>query len=426
MVRDVSASSIAGRSSLGGATVALTLVVALAGCGSSAGSAGARAGGGAATPMTCPETVLDTLGRVVARVYHEGISSERTATARHLIAASAALRAAVEAEDPAAARTAAQALIAGGHMTNLRVIRGGRMLADVGGPALTPLRGTLTGARGEPIGSYLTSVWSDSGFIAESAGVGGGLVALRANGASVGGSFALLPGSLPNAGTVTVNGVVHQYTSFAARAYPGGSLRVYLLRPLSSTTALCGPNQEDTVLNTLSREASLIYAGEAGRRTLPQVQRVESDQALLSAVARRDPAATKHAVESLLNQHIVRLRVSAGARLLADVGGPYVLAPVHGTLLLGGRTIGSFVLSIQDDEGYLRLARRLAGLYVLMYMNPAHPQLVKNSLGPSPGPVPDSGSYRYRGRRFRVFTLHATAFPSGPLQIKVLVPIPYS
>ena len=60
---------------------------------------------------------------------------------------------------------------------------------------------------------------------------------------------------------------------------------------------------------------------------------------------------------------------------------------------------------------------------VLMYMDGA---LVKNSLGPSPGSVPESGSYSYRGRRFEVFTLHAGAFPSGALPVRVLVPIPYS
>jgi hypothetical protein len=125
----------------------------------------------------------------------------------------------------------------------------------------------------------------------------------------------------------------------------------------------------------------------------------------------------------LLTQHIVRLRVSAGGRLLSDVGGPYVLAPVNATLRLGGRTIGSFVLSIQDDEGYLRLTKRLAGLDVLMYMGS---KLVKNSLGPMPGTVPASGTYHYRGHTFRVFTLHAKAFPSGPLRIVVLIPIPYS
>jgi hypothetical protein len=116
-------------------------------------------------------------------------------------------------------------------------------------------------------------------------------------------------------------------------------------------------------------------------------------------------------------------RVSVGGRLLRDVGGPYVLAPVSGVLRAGGRTIGSFVLSIQDDEGYLRLAKRLGGMYVLMYMGPT---LVKNSLGPAPGSVPESGSYTYRGRGFRVFTLNASAFPSGPLRVRVLVPIPYA
>ena len=98
-------------------------------------------------------------------------------------------------------------------------------------------------------------------------------------------------------------------------------------------------------------------------------------------------------------------------------------APVSGVLHAGPRTIGTFVLSIQDDEGYLRLARRLGGMYVLMYMGD---KLVKNSLGPRPGTVPESGSFTYRGRHFRTFTLHASAFPSGPLLIQVLVPIPYA
>jgi hypothetical protein len=115
--------------------------------------------------------------------------------------------------------------------------------------------------------------------------------------------------------------------------------------------------------------------------------------------------------------------VNAGGRLLADVGGPYVLAPVQAVLRDGGRRIADFELAIQDDEGYLRLLRRLAGVNVLMYMGP---RLVKNSLGPSPGSVPPSGLYRYRGRSFNVFTVHAQAFPSGPLEIRALIPIPYS
>jgi hypothetical protein len=425
MVVHVSASSIA-RRRVGRAFVGLGLLLPLAGCGSTMNSGSTARASGADPRMSCPETVLDTLGRVVRRVYREGVASERTGSARHLIAASIPLREAVQAGNASAATAAAQALVAGGHMTNLRVVQGHRILADVGGPALAPLHGKILGAHGAPIAGYVTSVWADEGFIAESDGIGEGLVALRANAHSIGGSLPLAPGPLPRTGTLTHDHVLYQYTSFAGTAYPSTPLRVYLLKPVRATAAFCGRTSEDTVVNTLSREAALIYAGEAGRRTLPQVRRVQGDAALQSAVARRDPAATKLAVEALLNQHIVRLRVSAGGRVLADVGGPYVLAPVRATLSAGGRTIGSFVLSIQDDEGYLRLTKRLAGLSVLMYMNAAHPQLVKNSLGPEPGTVPDSGSYTYRGRRFRVFTIHAQAFPSGPLRINVLIPIPYT
>jgi hypothetical protein len=102
-----------------------------------------------------------------------------------------------------------------------------------------------------------------------------------------------------------------------------------------------------------------------------------------------------------------------------------VLAPVRAPLRMGARRIGSIVVSIQDDEGYKRLVDRLVGLKVLMYMDAAHPRLVKNSLGPNPGDVPAEGSYSYRGRSYRVFTVDATAFPSGRLTIRVLVPIPY-
>jgi hypothetical protein len=406
-------------------TALLAAMIALAGCGAGAKSSSTVSASADPSPRTCAATVLEALSHVAMRLYREGVSSERTAAAKHFIGVSAPLRQAVERADAQAARTAAEALVATGQMTSLRIIRGGQVLADVGSPdALAPLHGTLLGAHGATIGTFKASVWSDEGFLAETGGVTEGKVALRANGQSIAGSFALPPGELPAQGTLTVQGTAYQYASFPAKSYPSGSLRIYVLRTIRSTAPRCGARSEDTVAKTLSRIATLIYTGETGGRARVQVRRVQDNPALLRAVARRDPAATSAAVESLLNQHIVRLRVSdAGGKLLADVGGPDVLAPQTATLHLGGRTIGSFVLSIQDDEGYKRLAGRLAGLPVLMYMGS---QLVKNSLGANPGTVPASGSYRYRGHDFRVFTLHAAAFPSGPLTIRVLIPIPYS
>jgi hypothetical protein len=403
------------------ATVVLAVIAVLAGCGSSPKRSESEE---SSRTGSCPRTVLAALRHVAKRVYHEGVSSERTEVALRAAETSIPLRTAVERGDAAGTRAAAQAMVASGRMTNLHVESRGQVLADVGAPhAVAPLSGMLTGASGSQIGTFVTSVWSDEGLLAETDGVIQGATVLRAGRHDVAGSFALPHRELATHGTLTLKGVDYQYTSYLGKSYPSGSaLRVYLLKPLGSTMALCGATQQDTVVNTLSRIATLIYRGERGRRTLAQVRRVQADAGLLAAVSRRDPAATRQAIERLLNQHIVRMRVSVPGRLLSDVGGPYVLAPVSAPLRLGGRTIGRFVLSIQDDEGYLRLAQRLAGLDVLMYMGS---QLVKNSLGPAPGAVPASGRFRYRGRAFRTFTLNAEAFPSGPLRITALVGIPY-
>ena len=407
-----------------GAALAVLAAAMLAACGSAAHPPVA-----VEPARSCPQTVVADMLGVVRRVYHEGVDSERTLVARRTIAAAVPLREAVRRDDPAAARAAARALVAAGHLTNLRVSDArGRVLADVGGPAVAPLQGVLPDAAGHPLGTYVTSVWSDEGLLAESDSLAEGRLALRAGDRSVGGSLALPPGPLPAQGTLVLGGVRYQYASFGAEAYPSGALRVYLLRTVASTLPLCGADATATTVNTLARVARRIYDGEAGRRTLPQVRRVQRDRALLAAVAARDPLAARAAVAALLNQHIVRLRVLAGASLLADVGGPYVLAPVSAPLRLGGRTIGSLVLSIQDDEGYLRLTRRLAGLRVLMYEQPpgSAAQLVKNSLGPQPGSVPESGPYSYHGASYRVYTFHVAAFPSWPLRIAVLIPIPYT
>lgn len=495
MVLRVATTSTAARVAL-----ACALLAALAGCGSSMrGAVSGRASAdpdpsvlvGASAhgvPSACLHTALGALGSIVGRVYREGIESERTATALAFIRRSIPLREAVERGDPAAARAAAQALIATGHLTDLRVWRGGdpgvggpqgsggtsragaggaggssasgsgtvvgsaggpggmgglrgvggsgspgvsggrgegQILADVGTPgALAPLRGTIRGAGGAPIGAFAASVWTDAGFITESDGITQSAVVLREHGRTVAGSLALGPGEPPpGGGTVTVKKAAYAYISLPAAAYPDGhALRVYILKPLASLARLCGPTPVDTLVNTLTPVAHLIYDAEAGGRAQVQVQRVQHDQTLLQAVAARDPIAARAAIAGLLHEHLVRLRVLAGGRLLADVGGPYVLAPVRAPLRLQGHTIGSLVLSIQDDEGYKRLAGRLAGLDVLMYMGS---RLVKNSLGPNPPAVPAHGTFHYRGHTFRAFTLHAMAFPSGPLRIVVLIPLPY-
>jgi hypothetical protein len=406
----------------------LLLVAALQGCGSGSagGSDAAREGRELAhqTRVGCAGTVMHTLAQIAKHVYHEGISSERTRVAFRSIGGSGALRAAIERGDPVAARAAARALVASGRVTDLRVLRpNGEVLAEVGSSAVAPLRGAITGAGGAVVGSFVTSVWADDGIVAETNGIAQAFTVVRAQGRNLAGSLPLPPGQLPAKGRLKLAGVTYSYTSIAGERYPAGAVRIYLLRPESSVTPLCGGSARATVKRTLERVANAIYAGEGGSRAQTQVRRVQHDLAFRRAIAGRDREAARLAIDRLLTEHIVRLRVNTGGRLLADVGGPYVLAPVRGSLREGGRQIADFVLSIQDDEGYLRLLRRLAGINVLMYMGP---RLVKNSLGPSPGAVPPSGLYRYGGRSFNVFSVHAQAFPAGPLEIRALIPLPYS
>jgi hypothetical protein len=408
------------------------LMVALSGCGATlkhAADDDASADVDSASTGSCAATVLDVLGHVASRVYREGVSSERTLSATRMIESSASLRSAVEAGDASGTQAAARALVATRHLTNLRVVREGKVLAEVGGAAVAPIAGKLTDAGGKQLASYVTSVWADGGLLAETNGIAEASTVLRSEppsgeGTTLAGAFELPSGKLPTSGTFTHDDRAYEFTSFAASSYPSGEpLRVFVLRTTQSLQPLCGSSAEQTTFNTLERIARLIYAGEAGARTEPQIRRVQRNRALLKAVASRDPRATRVAVEALLHEHIVRLRISAGGRVLADDGGPYVLAPVRAPLRLHGRTIGSLLLSIQDDEGYKRLANRLAGLDVLMYMKG---QLVKSTIGYSPGPVPTSGPFSYRGKTYRAYTFDAEAFPSGPLRITTLIPLPYS
>jgi hypothetical protein len=411
------------------------MLAALAACGSG-GPVGSSAGAPApaAVPASllrpipapaggdCPAVVLTTLGRVLQRIYDEGVSSEEVLAARDLIKRNAMLHEAAEAGDPATAQTAAAHLLATKHMTDLLVVRNGRVLVDAGEPAMAPLQGKLTDAHGTVIGSYLTSLFSDHTFVSEAKGITQGQVSVRAGGEVRAGNAALGDRELHGVGELTSGGVHYEYIAFPVQAFPSGTASVEVFRTRHSLRPLCGPTREATVAQTLRGVAMLIYKGESGPRARLQVQRVQAYKPLLSAVANRDPAATRSAIDILLHKHVVRLRVSARGALLADVGGPYVLAPLRAPLTLNGRQIGELVLSIQDDEGYKRLAERLAGVHVVMS---AGGHVVKNSLGPLATPIPASGPYTYEGRAYNVFTIPAEAFPSGPLTIRVLVPDPY-
>lgn len=196
--------------------------------------------------------------------------------------------------------------------------------------------------------------------------------------------------------------------------------------PVAPATNRCGASTWATVADEVGRAASHIYGEEHfGGQVRQAVAGVQSSRALASAVARADRAGARSAIVALLSnhEHIVRIRTLRRGRILSDVGGPQILAPISGPLRLGRRTVGRFVLSVQDDLGYFLLARRLLGVPVFM-RTPAGQ--VRGSASPGPASIPTRGLLSVGGRTYMAHSFRAEAFPSGPLRISVLVAPPAS
>jgi hypothetical protein len=156
---------------------------------------------------------------------------------------------------------------------------------------------------------------------------------------------------------------------------------------------------------------------------------VQNSTALLSAVAENNKAATLAATTRIVitrGWHIVRLRVlnTAGV-VLADVGGPYVIAPVTGKLISHGTVVGSYVMSVQDDIGYARLVNRFTKLPIELYRNGT--RLMSRSFPHQevPAKVPPNGtSITVNAHPYLTVAFTTNAFPSGKLEVLLAIPKP--
>ena len=205
--------------------------------------------------------------------------------------------------------------------------------------------------------------------------------------------------------------------------------------PAASTAAAsipaasaCGAGGAEVLANTVGAVAERIYAAEvASAETSADTRQIESDRPLLSAVESGDRAAIAKAVHTLVysHTHIVRLRISRGSQLLADEGGPYILAPVSGSLRAHGKAIAQFVFSVQDDLGYVKLVSRFVG--VPLVLRTASGQVpIEGQLSPGPATIPDHGPVSYHGVGYEAYSFKASAYPSGRLRISLLAPAPRS
>jgi hypothetical protein len=110
--------------------------------------------------------------------------------------------------------------------------------------------------------------------------------------------------------------------------------------------------------------------------------------------------------------------------VLSDIGGPYIIAPVAGTLRLHGRTLAHYILSVQDDLGYVKLVTRFLGVGLVMRAG-SHAIPVEGLL-PGPASLPDLGPLSYRGVSYEAISFPVRSFPDGPLRISLLLPLPAS
>ena len=165
-----------------------------------------------------------------------------------------------------------------------------------------------------------------------------------------------------------------------------------------------------------------IYADELrGLETRADVAHITESTALLSAIAGSDRAAIQRAVHALVyapRWHIVRLRVLQGGRVASDIGGPYIIAPVSGSLRWHGSTVGSYVMSVQDDAGFVKLVTRFIGVPIGIYRNGSY---LMGTLAQPPRAVSNGATVALAGSSYREQVFTARAFPTGTLQVALFV-----
>jgi hypothetical protein len=203
------------------------------------------------------------------------------------------------------------------------------------------------------------------------------------------------------------------------------SVDVDLASTRSQAANACGSSTVATVARVDSLIARRIYTGElASRGVRADIRHITSSAALRAALASSNRAAAYAAVHALVytpHWHIVRLRLLQRGRVLADVGGPDVIAPVSGTLSVRGRVAGRFVMSVQDDLGYVKLVTRFLGIPIELYRNgsPVMGTLLRVPAAAKNGELVTVGQTEYE-----TVVVRATAFPAGTLDAALFVPVP--
>jgi hypothetical protein len=411
--------------------IAAIATIALISTGDGSGAPRARAGSQGLRTLPAPsdaqlaqcgDPVASTVGHMALRTYANDRTGLNSVYSRGRVEGSRALADAVARGDSAAA-TAALKKVLYHQITRIAVYRGFSMVAEIGHePALAPVRGLLHDSSGRVIGRYVFAIQGDSGFAGLTGSSASSQVLIREGARQVAGSLVPGPAQIPDRGPVSYAGLTYSAFSFTGTSFTGHPVRISYLIPPDGVASVCGASPDATVLNTIAGRALGIYHGELfSAQTRAATRIISRSQDLIAAARNASPAAVRKAIVRLFRTrlHIVRIRVTRAGRLINDVGGPAVLAPVQGAFHdASGRVVGRFLFSLQDDAGYLKLVRVYSGGEVLMRVAGRQ---VAGTISHGPPNPPDFGPVTYRGVTYQAFSFPATAFPDSPLRITILI-----
>jgi hypothetical protein len=187
----------------------------------------------------------------------------------------------------------------------------------------------------------------------------------------------------------------------------------------------CGRSSAATIASVDAVAARRIYTSELhGRETRVDIGHITHSTALLNALASSNDAAVRAAVHGLVytpKWHIVRLRVIRSGRVISDIGGPYIIAPVTGALRSHGKTVGRYVMSVQDDVGYVKLVTRFIGVPLELYR---HGTPLMGTVNHAPANVTNGVTFGARSNEYLPIVLKMHAFPQGALRVALMLPQP--
>jgi hypothetical protein len=363
-------------------------------------------------------------------VYGESATGRIVTQAVQRLENSGALAGAVERAEPLAARRVLGTLMLN-QIVSVEVTRNGRTLAKIErGRGIAPAGGRIVGAGGREVGTFTVSVQGANGYAQTVAGLLHVQVVMRSGRRLLSSTLGPAPALRRDQGEVSSHGVGYRVGRLAGSAFPDHPLSISLLVSPTSLAGVCptgaAPSTSTAAqaqADTFGRVAERVYYAEhAGSKAELLLAYVERSRPFREAVLAGNAAATRAAIIEFFRSHlhIVRVRVIRAGKLLVDVGGPHVLAPIPGVIRdRKGRVAAHFLMAIQDDMGFQILARAFTGAQVLMREGARQ---VMGTLSPGPLTPPNRGRLVYRGVAYRTYSFDAEAFPSGPLRISLLYP----